>query len=61
MATAKKAPTKKHSPQPKNARGTTESRDKHKVPEWAENMEHSLRRLIRERERARAKSPGMYL
>ena len=30
------------------------------VPEWAENMEHVLRRLIRARQKRRDKSPGLY-
>ena len=31
-----------------------------KVPEGAENMEHVLRRLVREKEKERAKNPGLY-
>lgn len=31
-----------------------------RVPEGAENMEHTLRRLVREKERQRAKNPGLY-
>jgi hypothetical protein len=31
-----------------------------KVPEWAENMEHTLRRLVRAREEKRSKTPGLY-
>ena len=30
------------------------------VPEWAESMEHTLRRLMREKARERAKNPGLY-
>jgi len=32
-----------------------------KVPEWAEDMEHTLRRLVKAREQERAKRPGLYL
>lgn len=31
-----------------------------KVPNWAEDMEHDLRRLAREKEERRAKNPGLY-
>ena len=32
-----------------------------KVPEAAENMEHTLRRLTAEKEKRREKNPGLYL
>ncbi|MFD0978760.1 hypothetical protein [Tropicimonas aquimaris] len=32
-----------------------------KVPEAAENMEHTLRRLNAEKEKKRAQNPGLYL
>ncbi|SNS18143.1 hypothetical protein [Tropicimonas sediminicola] len=36
--------------------------DRHeKVPEAAENMEHTLRRLNAEKEKKRAQNPGLYL
>ncbi|MCU9848943.1 hypothetical protein OEZ60_13105 [Defluviimonas sp. WL0024] len=31
-----------------------------KVPEWAENMEHTLWRLARAKDKERAKKPGLY-
>ncbi|PRY21161.1 hypothetical protein CLV78_11034 [Aliiruegeria haliotis] len=31
------------------------------VPEGAENMEHTLRRLTAEKEKKRARNPGLYL
>ena len=31
-----------------------------KVPEWAENMEHTLRRLTRAKQKERSKKPGLY-
>ena len=39
---------------------TPPSRADNKVPEGAENMEHALRRLVREKDRERAKNPGLY-
>ena len=42
------------------AENTAPERADNKVPEWAEDMEHSLRRLVREKERERAKHPGLY-
>ena len=42
------------------AKAATPERADNKVPEWAEDMEHSLRRLVREKERERAKHPGLY-
>ena len=53
--------------QPKSERkddqtkGKGPDRSDSKVPEMAENMEHTLRRLIREKNKARAKSPIQYL
>ena len=44
-------------------RGPTETKKERpdaKVPEWAEDMEHTLRRLVREREKERSKNPGLY-
>ncbi|MDJ0993029.1 MAG: hypothetical protein QNI90_05610 [Dinoroseobacter sp.] len=34
--------------------------DETHVPDWAENMEHTLRRLARQKEAKRAKNPGLY-
>ncbi|MDU8945984.1 hypothetical protein [Ovoidimarina sediminis] len=31
------------------------------VPEWAEDIEHTLRRLLSERQKKRDKDPGLYL
>ncbi|WP_347312030.1 hypothetical protein [Defluviimonas sp. SAOS-178_SWC] len=31
-----------------------------KVPEWAENFEHTLRRLVREKDKERDKKAGLY-
>lgn len=31
------------------------------VPEWAEDIEQALRRLISERQKKREKDPGLYL
>ena len=45
---------------PKEETGTKTQRSEQKVPEWAENMEHTLRRLVREKERQRSKNPGLY-
>lgn len=40
---------------------TPEARDRvTRVPEWAENMEHTLRRLIRKRQEKHDKDPGLY-
>ena len=30
------------------------------VPEWAEDMEHTLRRLMREKQKKRDETPGLY-
>ena len=47
--------------EPERKEKNTESQSSDKgVPELAENMEHTLRRLFREKERQRAKSPGLY-
>ena len=37
------------------------NRSETKVPEMAENMEHTLRRLVREKNKRRADSPVQYL
>lgn len=36
-------------------------RGENKVPLEAENIEHTIRRAVREKERQRAKNPGHYL
>ena len=48
-------PTKPKDKQKKQARPDT------KVPEMAENMEHTLRRLARQKDKARTESPVQYL
>ena len=35
--------------------------EENKVPAWAEDIEHTLRRIVAAKELRRAKSPGMYL
>lgn len=40
--------------------GPKDRKTAEKVPEAAENMEHTLRRLTAEKERKRAKNPGLY-
>ncbi len=50
---------KKPAPVPARSDPAKPSR-KNKVPEWAEDMEHSLRRLVRIKEKERAKNPGLY-
>ena len=37
------------------------TKPKSKVPEMAENMEHTLRRLVKAKNAARSKSPVQYL
>jgi hypothetical protein len=40
---------------------TREETPHERVPEAAENIEHTLRRLVTEKEKKRAKNPGLYL
>lgn len=37
-----------------------QSGEHEKVPEAAENIEHTLRRLLAERDKRREKNPGLY-
>ncbi len=52
----KKSSSKRVGPKAK----ADQTRSENKVPEWAENMEHSLRRLVREKEKSRSQNPGLY-
>lgn len=40
---------------------TGSRRGENKVPYEAENIEHTIRRAMREKERKRIKNPGLYL
>jgi truncated hemoglobin YjbI len=55
------SPNDKPGPQPAPQQQQAQPAEGDHVPEWAENMEHTLRRINAEKQAKRAKNPGLYL
>lgn len=49
-----------HQELPEKKATKAKKRADNKVPEMAENMEHTLRRLVREKEKKRSQNPSLY-
>jgi len=63
MASKAKHPSRAGKTAHRPARSIVDTGAEHheKVPEGAENMEHTLKRLNAEKEKKRQKNPGLYL